>query len=96
MSPAGRTPTATSVNGDNLGSDQPICFARLGRAHDGWLDIANGSGLGTVPSNRLHVHDKTMLIGSGGSRIPDTGKHAAGPLRLHPVADRDPATAGRV
>ena len=61
-------------DGDNLDSTQPTYFDRPYQVHDGLIDITNGSDLVTVSYNRLHDHDKTMLIGSSDSRITDRGK----------------------
>lgn len=66
--------TTTSVTWDNLDSTQPTYFDRPYQVHDGLIDITNGSDLVTVSYNRLHDHDKTMLIGSSDSRITDRGK----------------------
>jgi pectate lyase len=59
---------------DNLDSTQPTYFGRPYQVHDGLIDITNASDLVTVSYNRLHDHDKTMLIGSSDSRITDRGK----------------------
>ncbi|WP_164545115.1 pectinesterase family protein [Antribacter gilvus] len=61
-------------DGDNLDSAQPLYFGRPYQVHDGLLDITNGSDLVTVSYNRLHDHDKSMLVGSSDSRITDRGK----------------------
>lgn len=61
-------------DGDNLDSAQPEYFGRPYQVHDGLLDITNASDLVTVSYNRLHDHDKTMLVGSSDSRIADRGK----------------------
>ena len=51
-------------DGDNPDSAQPVYFGRPYQVHDGLVDITNASDLVTVSYNRLHDHDKTMLIGS--------------------------------
>ncbi|MVA74606.1 pectate lyase [Auraticoccus sp. F435] len=61
-------------DGDNPDSAQPEYFGRPYQVHDGLLDITNASDLVTVSWNRLHDHDKTMLIGSSDSRTTDRGK----------------------
>ena len=61
-------------DGDNPDSAQPTYFGRPFQVHDGLIDITNASDLVTVSYNRLHDHDKTMLIGSSDSRITDRGK----------------------
>jgi pectate lyase len=61
-------------DGDNLDSEQPTYFGRPYQVHDGLIDITNASDLVTVSYNRLHDHDKTMLIGSSDSRTTDRGK----------------------
>jgi pectate lyase len=61
-------------DGTNLDANQPVFFGRPYQSHDGLLDITNGSDLVTVSYNRLHDHDKTMLIGSSDSRTTDRGK----------------------
>lgn len=61
-------------DGANPDSRQPLYFGRPYQVHDGLLDITNGSDLVTVSYNRLHDHDKTMLIGSSDSRTTDRGK----------------------
>ena len=61
-------------DGDNLDSTQPTYFGRPYQVHDGLIDITNASDLVTVSYNRLHDHDKTMLIGSSDSRTTDRGK----------------------
>lgn len=61
-------------DGNNPDSSQPSYFGRPYQVHDGLVDITNGSDLVTVSYNRLHDHDKTMLIGSSDSRITDRGK----------------------
>jgi len=60
-------------DGTNLDANQPTYFGRPYQSHDGLLDITNGSDLVTVSYNRLHDHDKTMLIGSSDSRTADQG-----------------------
>jgi pectate lyase len=61
-------------DGDNPDSGQPSYFGRPYQVHDGLVDITNASDLVTVSYNRLHDHDKTMLIGSSDSRTTDRGK----------------------
>lgn len=61
-------------DGDNPDSAQPVYFGRPYQVHDGLVDITNASDLVTVSYNRLHDHDKTMLIGSSDSRTTDRGK----------------------
>ncbi|WP_154675400.1 pectinesterase family protein [Parafrankia elaeagni] len=61
-------------DGDNQDSRQPLHFGQPYQAHDGLLDITNASDLVTVSYNRIHDHDKTMLIGSSDSRVTDAGK----------------------
>jgi pectate lyase len=61
-------------DGDNPDSAQPTYFGRPYQVHDGLVDITNASDLVTVSYNRLHDHDKTMLIGSSDSRVTDRGK----------------------
>ena len=61
-------------DGDNPDSEQPTYFGRPFQVHDGLIDITNASDLVTVSYNRLHDHDKTMLIGSSDSRTTDRGK----------------------
>jgi pectate lyase len=61
-------------DGDNPDSEQPTYFGRPFQVHDGLVDITNASDLVTVSYNRLHDHDKTMLIGSSDSRVTDRGK----------------------
>jgi pectate lyase len=61
-------------DGDNPDSEQPTYFGRPYQVHDGLVDITNGSDLVTVSYNRMHDHDKTMLIGSSDSRVTDRGK----------------------
>jgi pectate lyase len=61
-------------DGTNLDANQPTYFGRPYQSHDGLLDITNGSDLVTVSYDRLHDHDKTMLIGSSDSRTSDRGK----------------------
>ncbi|SEF21350.1 pectate lyase [Amycolatopsis pretoriensis] len=53
---------------------QPTYFGRKYEVHDGLLDIVNGSDLVTVSDNRLHDHDKTMLIGNTDKPTYDVGK----------------------
>lgn len=60
-------------DGDNPDADQPTYFGRPYQVHDGLVDITNASDLVTVSYNRLHDHDKTMLIGSSDSRTTDRG-----------------------
>jgi pectate lyase len=59
-------------DGDNTGSVE--YFGRKYEVHDGLLDIVTGSDLVTVSWNRLHDHDKTMLIGSTDRPDADAGK----------------------
>ena len=61
-------------DGDNPDSEQPTYFGRPFQVHDGLIDITNGSDLVTVSYNRLHDHDKTMLIGSSNTRFTDRGR----------------------
>lgn len=61
-------------DGDNPDSAQPRYFGKPYQVHDGLLDITEASDLVTVSYNRLHDHDKTMLIGSSDSRTGDAGK----------------------
>lgn len=61
-------------DGDNPDSNQPTYFGRPYQVHDGLSDITNASDLVTVSYNKLHDHDKTMLIGSSDSRVTDRGK----------------------
>jgi pectate lyase len=61
-------------DGDNPDSEQPTYFGRPYQVHDGLVDITNASDLVTVSYNRMHDHDKTMLIGSSDSRTTDRGK----------------------
>lgn len=61
-------------DGDNPDSAQPVYFGRPYQVHDGLLDITNASDLVTVSWNRMHDHDKSMLIGSSDSRTSDAGK----------------------
>lgn len=61
-------------DGDNPDSAQPEYFGRPYQVHDGLLDITNASDLVTVSYNRMHDHDKTMLIGSSDSRTTDRGR----------------------
>jgi pectate lyase len=61
-------------DGRNLDSEQPTYFGRPFQVHDGLVDITNASDLVTVSYNRMHDHDKTMLIGSSDSRTTDRGK----------------------
>jgi pectate lyase len=61
-------------DGNNPDSAQPSYFGRPYQVHDGLIDITNASDLVTVSYDRLHDHDKTMLIGSSDSRITDRGK----------------------
>ena len=61
-------------DGDNPDSEQPTYFGRPFQVHDGLIDITNASDLVTVSYNRLHDHDKTMLIGSSNTRFTDRGK----------------------
>jgi pectate lyase len=60
--------------GDGGNTDQPTYFGRKYEVHDGLLDIVNGSDLVTVSYNRLHDHDKTMLIGNTDKPTYDVGK----------------------
>jgi pectate lyase len=53
---------------------QPSYYGRKYEVHDGLLDIVNGSDLVTVSYNRLHDHDKTMLIGNTDKPTYDVGK----------------------
>jgi pectate lyase len=59
---------------DGGNSSQPSYFGRKYEVHDGLLDIVNGSDLVTVSDNRLHDHDKTMLIGNTDKPTYDVGK----------------------
>lgn len=55
----------------------PNYFGVLFQAHDGLLDITNGSNYVTVSWNRFENHDKVMLIGSsdsGSTANADRGK----------------------
>ncbi|WP_410632353.1 polysaccharide lyase family 1 protein [Amycolatopsis sp. cmx-4-83] len=60
--------------GDGGNDRQPTYFGREYEVHDGLLDIVNGSDLVTVSYNRLHDHDKTMLIGNTDKPTHDVGK----------------------
>jgi pectate lyase len=59
---------------DGGNTEQPSYFGRKYEIHDGLLDIVNGSDLVTVSYNRLHDHDKTMLIGNTDKPTYDVGK----------------------
>ncbi|HEY3472033.1 MAG TPA: pectate lyase [Amycolatopsis sp.] len=59
---------------DGGNTSQPKYFGRKYEVHDGLLDIVNGSDLVTVSYNRLHDHDKTMLIGNTDKPTYDVGK----------------------
>ncbi|SFW83714.1 pectate lyase family protein [Amycolatopsis australiensis] len=59
---------------DGGNDTQPTYFGRKFEVHDGLLDIVNGSDLVTVSYNRLHDHDKTMLIGNTDKPTHDVGK----------------------
>ncbi|MEQ0560141.1 pectate lyase [Amycolatopsis sp. NEAU-NG30] len=59
---------------DGGNTAQPTYFGRKYEVHDGLLDIVNGSDLVTVSYNRLHEHDKTMLIGNTDKPTYDVGK----------------------
>jgi pectate lyase len=59
---------------DGGNNTQPTYFGRKYEVHDGLLDIVNGSDLVTVSDNRLHDHDKTMLIGNTDKPTYDVGK----------------------
>ncbi|MEV7045887.1 pectate lyase [Amycolatopsis sp. NPDC051061] len=59
---------------DGGNNTQPSYFGRKYEVHDGLLDIVNGSDLVTVSDNRLHDHDKTMLIGNTDKPTYDVGK----------------------
>ncbi|WP_318306884.1 pectate lyase family protein [Amycolatopsis solani] len=60
--------------GDGGNDRQPSYFGRKYEVHDGLLDIVTGSDLVTVSYNRLHDHDKTMLIGNTDKPTHDVGK----------------------
>lgn len=64
----------TFNDGDRPDSAQPVHFGRPYQVHDGLLDITHGSDLATVSYNRLHHHNKTMLIGSTDNPSMDRGK----------------------
>jgi len=53
---------------------EPVRLGQRVQHHDGLLDITNESDLVTVSWCRFQAHDKTMLIGSGDSRVSDEGK----------------------
>ncbi|EFC81166.1 polysaccharide lyase family 1 protein [Parafrankia sp. EUN1f] len=61
-------------DGDSPDSEQPSYFGEQYQAHDGLLDVTNSSDLVTISYNRVHDHDKTMLVGSSDSRVADAGK----------------------
>ncbi|KMS74549.1 pectate lyase [Streptomyces viridochromogenes] len=62
----------TFTDAPTFDSSEKSYFGRKYQAHDGALDITNGSDLVTVERNVFSNHDKTMLIGS--SDTDSTGK----------------------
>lgn len=65
---------STFTDQPNPDSAAPVYFDRPYQAHDGQLDITNGSDLVTASHNLFSDHDKTMLIGSSNSSTLDPGK----------------------
>lgn len=59
---------------DGTDTDPPEYFGMKYEIHDGLLDIVNGSDLVTVSYDKLHDHDKSMLIGSTDKPTYDVGK----------------------
>ncbi|WP_104137588.1 MULTISPECIES: polysaccharide lyase family 1 protein [unclassified Cryobacterium] len=60
-------------DGEHLPEFLPTYFGKKYEAHDGLLDITNGSDLVTLSWNTFTDHDKVMLIGSSDSRTTDRG-----------------------
>lgn len=54
-------------------TDKEFYFGRPYEVHDGLVDIVRQADLVTMSWNKLHTHDKVMLIGNSDSRTTDRG-----------------------